>query len=242
MKKFVKASSALSLEKKKFSQATKEMEERRKQLRFQLKNLLPDKGCFNAAGDVTVTVLERSSYKGISEAMVRSTTMEHFGGADLTNKVLDGIAVKRKGPTAKHLVVSTTKKSTTTTPEGVRELLREFGAVEQQLKRYKTEFGESVSKLKSTISSFELPVATFLEGGSDTRNISIDLENGMVEKCKLKRQSTRLAITKTTLQQALQKATGDTVHDFADSVMNHLDTYRKTSVRLTHPRIDRILS
>ena len=237
VKQFVKATSTLRLENDKFKAATKDLTTRKKELRAQLKNLLPT-GSFRA-GEFVVTTLKRSSYKGISELLVRNAIAEHYGSADITDAVLSTIAINRKGPESKHVVVSQTSKTTTAGPTEVHALLAEFGAVEKQMKQYKDEFNLSVSNLKSTVSSFESPVAVFMSGGSDTRNISISLENGLIEKWKLKRCSTRLPITIITLKQALQQATGNTVHDYADAVINILDENRKTCVKLTHPRIQR---
>ena len=237
VKHFVKASSALRLKSEKFKKATKAINAQKQELRYQLKNLLPAKGSFRAA-DFVVTTLERCSYKGISEAMVRSCIVENFNTSDRTTAVLRSIASKRKGPKTKQVVVSAKNKTTTAAPVEVHGLLEEFGRVEKQMKQYKKEFDESVSELKSIINSYETRVSNFMSGGSDKRNISLALDNGMVEKWILKRQSTRMAITLDTLERALQQATGETVDDYADDVMHILDSNRKTTVKLIYPRIE----
>ena len=240
VKLFVKASSALRHKTSIFKKATKALTTQKQELRYQLKNLLPSKGSFRAGEDCILTTLQRCSYKGINEALIRSCIIENFNSDDRTNNVLRAIAVKRRGPKTQQVVVSAKNKTTTAAPPEVRGLLEEFGRVGKQMKQYKKEFDESVAEFKSIINSYETPVSNFMSGGADRRSISIALDNGMVEKWKLKRQSTRKPITLNTLQQALQQATGaETADDFADNVMFILDSHRNTTVKLVYPRIER---
>jgi hypothetical protein len=239
VQKFVKTSSLLRLETEKYKAATRKLNRKKQELRASLKELLPVGASFGA-GDFVVTTIKRRSYRGISEAIVRKSIVEHW---DPSNKKIDemmkSVAKLRKGPIRKHLNVSKTNKTTSVAPADVRPLLQQLGDIERQLQRYATVFQDGVKTLKATVSLFHDPVIRFMGGGADTRNITIALENGMKEKWKLKRQSTRLPITKGSLLAALQQATGADVDEYTDNVIHILESRRKQSVRLTNPSIVR---
>ena len=240
VKQFVQASSALRLEQEKHKQATKELRDRKSELRNRLKDALPSNKSFRAAGFV-VTTLNRRSYRGITESMIRQAISEHWNGTNNnTNSIMKAIADLRKGPLSSHINVSEKAKTISDTPADISSLLEEYGMLEKRVRDKDTEYKSRVANLKATVDSFQAPVIQFMGGGGrNKRNITLSMDSGLVERWKLVRNSVRLPITKGRLQQALLAGAGESADDYFENVMAILDKHRKVTVKLKNPKIMR---
>jgi hypothetical protein len=233
-----------------FKASTKDLANRKQILREKLKEQLPDTGTFRTGNRVVSTLL-RSSYKGITEPMIRraidtefaSNNVTHlFDATEACDRILARVAEQRKGPVRKHVIVSkNTKNKVSETPLETRALLEEYGRLLHEFHEKKTAFTSDISSLKSSIKSKETSVMEYLVlngGGRRAPRISIRANNGYVEKWKLKLQSRRVPITAVSLKSALTEVAGGAYPDeWADLVMTILNGHRKESVKLTNPRL-----
>jgi hypothetical protein len=251
LKMWIKSSADLRLAQDTFKASTKDLVNRKQILREQLKEQLPDTGTFRTGNRVISTLL-RSSYKGITEPMIRraidaefaSNNVTHlFDATEACDRILARVAEQRKGPVRKHVIVSkNTKKKVSETPLNTRALLEEYGRLLHEFHEKKTAFTSDISSLKSSIKSKEASVMEYLVlngGGRKAPRISIRANNGYVEKWKLKLQSRRVPITAVSLKHALTEAVQNGAYpdEWADLVMTILNGHRKESVKLTNPRL-----
>lgn len=141
------------------------------------------------------------------------------------------------------IVSKNTKNKISETPLETRELLEEYGRLEEEWHEKKMTFTGNTKSLKSSINSNKASVREYLVlngGGRRAPRISMRDNNGYVEKWRLKLQSRRVPITAVSLKSALAEVARNesaSPDQWADLVMVILNGYRKDSVKLTNPRL-----